>query len=149
MTGKTVRTIVVVAILLTIALCATTMPAAAKTYYQFHGHDAVRYNNNEIASVLQSYVDCVEYDLKYNIGSGCGVRLHYTEEGRKSIAAGNQYLLNRITNEVMTAPEWKQQRSYISAWTEIYMHAKWGRPEVHIEYNYVDLKWWEQPYRYI
>lgn len=142
------KTIVMLGFVL-IALTAVTATAEAKTYYQFYGHDAVRYNNNEIASVLQPYVDCVEYDLKYDIGSGCGVRLHYTEEGRQSIAAGNQYLLNHMTNAVMTAPEWKHQRSYISVWTEIYMHARWGKPEVHIEYNYVDLQWWEQPYRYI
>ena len=134
---------------ITIDLVATVASAEAKTYYTFDGHNAVRYNNNELVSVLRPYVDHVEYDLKYNVGSGCGVRFYYTEEGRKNIAAGNQYLLNRMTNAVMTAPEWKHQRSYISVWTEIWMHAKWNRSEVHIEYNYADLKWWEQPYRYI
>ena len=145
---KGIRTLAV-ATLLIAALCAAAMPASAKTYYTFDGHQAVRYNNNEIVSVLQPYVSHVEYDLKYNVGSGCGVRLYYTEEGRKCIVAGNQYLLNRMTNAVMTAPEWKHQRSYISVWTEIKMHAESGRSEVHIEYNYVDLKWWELPYRYI
>jgi len=143
-----IRTIISMAIFL-ILLCVMIAPVSAKTYYTFAGHDAVRYEHSDISPVLQPYVDHVEYDLKYNIGSGCGVRLYYTEEGRKNIAAGNHDLLNRMTYAVMSAPEWKQQRSYISVWTEIWMHAKWDRTEVHIEYNYVDLKWWEQPYRYI
>jgi len=130
-------------------LCVMITPVSAKTYYTFAGHPAVRYEHSDIAPVLQPYVDCVEYDLKYNMGSGCGVRFYYTEEGRKNIAAGNRLLLSRMTNAVMGAPEWKQQRSYLSVWTEIWMHAKWERSEVHIEYNYVDLQWWEEPYRYI
>jgi len=132
-----------------VATLLLTPAASAKTYYQFYGHDAVRYNNNEIAPALRPYVDHVEYDLKYNLGSGCGVRLYYTEEGRRSIAAGDNELLSRMTNAVMAAPERKHQRSYASVGTEILMHAEWGRSEVHIEYNYVDLQWWEQPYRYM
>lgn len=125
------------------------MPVSAKTYFEFYGHDAVRYNNDEITSSLRPYVNCVEYDLKYNLGSGCGVRLYWTEAGKNKIKNGDTQLADQMTNAVMSAPEWKQQRSYTSVWTEIWMHSEWDRSEVHIEYNYIDLQWWEMPYRYM
>jgi len=154
MKWKGIRTLAIAGLLM-MAMVAAAMPAEAKTYYVVSKgticeHYALRYEHNDIASVLQPFVDRVEYDIKYTSGPcGFGVRLYYTDEGRKSIAAGNNYLLDRMTYAVMEAPEWYRQRTFQSVKTEILMHAKWGKPEVDIEYFYSDLKYWEFPYKYI
>jgi len=143
---KGIKTIAV-ATLLIAALCVVAMPVQAKTYYTFDGHPAVRYENSDIESRLRPYVDHVEYDLKSNVGHGYGCRLYLTEAGKEAFRMRSSSVMGGVTNAVMTAPEWKQQRSYMSVATEIYMHAEWDRTTVHIEYNYADLKWWEEPYR--
>jgi len=142
----------IIAILLFVMIAMAVMPVEAKTYYTVSKgtsceHTAVRYEHSEIASSMQKYVDHVEYDLKYNFGPcGFGVRFYYTDEGRKSIAAGNTYLLDDMAYSVMNAPEWYKQRTYQSVRMEILMHAKWGKSKVDIEYFYKDLKFWEVPY---
>ncbi|MDD3190283.1 MAG: hypothetical protein PHI66_01160 [Candidatus Pacebacteria bacterium] len=128
-----------------IFLCIACVSAEAKIYYQFAGHDAVRYEHSDISPSLQPYIDHVEYDLAS--APGVGARLYFTSYGKNCIRYLRPGVLDAVTNAVMSAPEWSDDRSVASVRCEIYQHATWpNRMVVDIEYYYRDLKSWEVPY---
>jgi len=125
--------------------------ASAKTYDDFGEppHSAVQYEHSDVMSSLQPYVGTVDYDTVYGTGYDYGVRLYLTERGRQCIVWGCPNVLSWTTYSVMGAPEWYNERSTASVRSEIYQHAIAGKTEVHIQYHYQDLEYWEVPYRYL
>ncbi len=130
---------ILAAVLLIAALLAMP-PVEAKTYNPFMGHSAVQYENKDIISRLQPYVDHVEYDTVYSRGNGYGCRLYLTDAGVRAIQKGDLSLLKIVTYSVMGASEWKQERTLYSVKEEIWFHAWIGKSVVGIEYYYQDLK---------
>jgi len=103
---------IIVAMLMVILFCATITPAAAKTYYTFDGHAAVRYDHSDISPALQPYVDYVEYDLVCS--PGAGVRLYLTDYGKNSIRYSHPGVVESVAYSVMSAPEWNRNLSACS-----------------------------------
>ena len=140
-----VRTIVAIAILTMVLLCAMATPATAKTYHEFSGHWVARYEQSDLDPSFRPFIDHIDYDLMS--APRMGVRLHFTDWGKIVIATHRESLAGPMACSIISAPEWSGDRSLRSVKWEIYQHAVWpNRMVVDIECYYADLKWWEKPY---
>jgi len=136
-----------VAILL-VGIALAAMPAEAKYWTTKYGHPVIVYEAKDIPSNLKSYVAGLEYDMAYYPGYDYGARLYFTSYGKNCARYLCPGVVESMTNFVMSAPEWFNERSVASVRSEIYQHGLWpGKMVVDIQYFCSDLESWEQPYK--